>query len=90
MEIGIIFALMMGIACPVIMGLMMWLMFRDMRPHHSSDSSGSAAERLAALRKQQYQIEAEMAELSRMIEQEAQPISATSTYVREEHETATS
>ena len=31
-EIGVIFAVMMGIACPVIMGLMMWMMFRDMRP----------------------------------------------------------
>ena len=61
MDVGILFVLVMGIACPVMMGLMMWLMFRDMRPHDASDPHGSPAERMATLRKQKHEIEAEMA-----------------------------
>ena len=87
MDLGILFVLMMGIACPVIMGLMMWLMFRDMRPTETSGTHGNPADRLAALRKQKHQIESEIAELS-LIEQDPEQLSRP--YAREEHETAAS
>lgn len=73
MEIGIIFALMMGIACPVIMGLMMWMMSKQMQsPGSGVEQPHNAAERLALLHKQRGQLEAEIAEVSHIAELEAQ------------------
>lgn len=72
-----IFLLVMGLACPLGMGLMIWLMNRSM-----SDPSGHTAadkqkhirptERLAALREQRQLLEIEIAELSQLAELEAQ------------------
>jgi len=69
--------LVMGLACPVGMGLMMWLMNKNMSGqagHLSSDKQEhlSAAERLAALQRQRQTLEAEIAELSQIVEPEAQ------------------
>lgn len=68
----VIFAIAM-LACPLGMGLMMWLMMRN--SHGQSDPSAKAqtpAERLAALRAQRQQLESEISETSRIAELETQ------------------
>lgn len=90
MEIGVIFALMMGIACPVIMGLMMWMMSRQMQsPRLGAEQPHNAAERLALLQKQRGQLEAEIAEVSHIAELEAQQRLSNNPSVGEGQTTAT-
>jgi hypothetical protein len=61
MEIAVLLVLMMGIACPVMMGLMMWMMMRS--NHSGTDHPRNTAEHLARLRKQRQQLDAEIADL---------------------------
>ncbi|MBI1880300.1 MAG: DUF5320 domain-containing protein [Chloroflexi bacterium] len=57
------------LACPIMMGAMMWLMSKNMAGYHTPANS---KERLAALRTQQQALEAEIAEVARLAELEAQ------------------
>lgn len=71
----LLFAIAM-LACPIGMGLMMWLMNRNMSGQSGHAMPGgqtptSAAERLAALRAQRQVLEAEIAETARIAELEA-------------------
>jgi len=75
--------LVMGLACPIGMGLMMWLMNKNMSGqsgHLSSDKQEhiSAAGRLVALQQQRRMLEAEIAELTDIValevQQEALPV----------------
>ena len=61
------------LACPIGMGLMMWLMNKNMGSNqsHSTPKDQTAAERLAALRAQRQTLEAEIAETARIAELEA-------------------
>lgn len=74
MELYTLTLLMMGIACPIGMGLMLWLMNREMRGKSERSASGlmpeDAAERLAALHHHRHLLEAEMTEINRLIELE--------------------
>lgn len=72
MGTGLLFAVLMGIACPIVMGLTMWLIFKDMRPTHPSTPPVSAADRLAMLKEQRQQLENEIAELTAIAQLEAQ------------------
>ena len=72
MNLQILFAVAM-LACPIGMGLMMWLMMRNSRDQSAPSGSqklASAAERLAALRAQRAVLEAEIAESARIAELE--------------------
>jgi hypothetical protein len=75
MDANSIFLLVMGLACPIGMGLMMWLMNKQMS-HQPEDLSSDkqkhvgAADHLAALRGQRQLLEAEIAELSQIVELE--------------------
>lgn len=65
------------LACPIMMGVMMWLMSKNMGGQSSQSMAGhptpaSSQERLAALRAQQQALEAEIAEVTRLAELEAQ------------------
>lgn len=72
-----IFLMMMGLACPIGMGLMMWLMNKNMSgksEHLRSDKQEhiSAVGRLAALQQQRRMLEAEIAELTDIVALEVQ------------------
>lgn len=76
MEPGQILVVVAALACPVGMGLMVWWMSKNMGGEHghsmpANPSSTHSAERLAALRAQRQQLEAEIAEVSRLAELEA-------------------
>ena len=77
MDANTIFLLVMGLACPIGMGLMMWLMNKNMNHQPEGLSSDKqkhygAADHLAALQEQRQQLEVEIAELSQIAELEAQ------------------
>lgn len=74
MELSTILLLVATLACPIGMGLMMWLMGKNMGGqasvgHHPPTTS---KERLAALRAQQQAVEAEIAEVTHLAELETQ------------------
>lgn len=79
MDVNSIFLLMVGLACPIGMGLMMWLMHRHMNQPQAPSSpekksqSISTAKRLAELHEQRRVLDAEIATLSQGIEIEEQP-----------------
>lgn len=77
MEPQTILLIVMGLACPIGMGLMMWLMNKNMsqQPEHlSADKQKhiNPTDHLAALQEQRQRLEAEIAELSQIVELEEQ------------------
>lgn len=77
MEPSTILLVIMGLACPIGMGLMMWLMNKNMSQpsqHGSPDKEKGigAVSRLAELREQRQSLETEIAELSQIAELEEQ------------------
>lgn len=77
MDANTIFLLVMGLACPIGMGLMMWLMNRQMSQHPEQLSSDkqkrlSPADRLVALQDERRALDAEIAELSHEVERDQQ------------------
>lgn len=77
MNANSIFLLVMGLACPIGMGLMMWLMNKNMSNqsgHSFSDKKElvSPTQRLADLQAQRQMLEAEIAELTQIVALEGQ------------------
>ena len=74
MELGTILVLAATLACPIGMGLMMWLMNKNMGGQSSSSyhPPATSKERLAMFRTQQQALEVEIAEVARLAELEVQ------------------
>lgn len=77
MELSTLLFLAGGLACPIVMGTMMWLMMKNMGGQSSQSTSGqhvpaASKERLATLHAQQQALEAEIVEVTRLAELEAQ------------------
>jgi len=74
MELSTFLFLAGSLACPIVMGAMIWLMSKNMRgqsgPSHHVPANSK--EQLAVLRAQQQVLEAEIAEVTRLVELEAQ------------------
>lgn len=76
MDVNTILLVLAAVACPIIMGIMMWWMMRDTshqgkEPTSEQPLSANAAERLTMLRQQRQALEAEIAEVTRIAELEA-------------------
>lgn len=76
MDVNTILLVLAAVACPIVMGIMMWWMMRDTSrqgkvPTSEQPSSVNTAERLAVLRQQRQALEAEIAEVTRIVELEA-------------------
>lgn len=76
MDVNTILLVLAAVACPIVMGIMMWWMMRDTsrqgkEPTSEQPLSVNAAERLAVLRQQRQALEAEIAEVTRIAELEA-------------------
>lgn len=75
MELSTLLVFVAVLACPIGMGLMMWMMNRNMagqQQGHSMPSPTAASARLDALREQRRQLEAEIAEAEKIAPLETQ------------------
>ena len=68
MELSTLLPILAILACPIAMGLMMWVMNRNMSDHSMSGhtSHGSDADRLKTLREQRQRLEQEIAEVEKI------------------------
>lgn len=76
MDVNTILLVLAAVACPIVMGIMMWWVMRDRsrqgkEPTPEQPLSVNAAERLTMLQQQRQALEAEIAEVTRIAELEA-------------------
>lgn len=70
MELSTILIIAAVLACPIAMGLMMWMMNKNMGGDSHQSMPGAAADRLKALHEQQRMLDKEIAEVQKIIELE--------------------
>lgn len=79
MELTTLLPVLVALACPIAMGLMMWMMGRNMGGQ-TMTSEQSEAERLQALHTQRRQLEQEIAETEKIVALEAQKATRNGTH----------
>ena len=81
MELSTILILAAVLACPIGMGLMMWMMNKKMGGESHESMSGTDADRLNALRKQRQTLDQEIAEVQKItdLEQKKKALARTAT-----------
>lgn len=74
MELAALLPYIAVLACPIAMGLMMWMMSKNMGGHtdQATPIEQTPSERLAVLRQQRQALEAEITEVTRIAELEAE------------------
>ena len=72
MELSTILILVAVLACPIGMGLMMWMMNKNMGGDSHQSMSGTDADRLNVLREQRRMLDQEIAEVQKISELEEQ------------------
>ena len=70
MELSTILIVAAVLACPIAMGLMMWMMNKNMGGDSHQSTSSTDADRLNALRRQRQTLDQEIAEVQKIIELE--------------------
>ncbi|MCE7981800.1 MAG: hypothetical protein DYG89_11445 [Caldilinea sp. CFX5] len=79
MELSTLLLFFAVLACPVGMGLMMWMMNRNMGSNHATSSHISGSDRLQALHQQRRQLEQEIAAVEQIVALEAEKEALTRT-----------
>lgn len=79
MELSTILIVAAALACPIAMGLMMWMMNKNMGGDSHQSMSGTDADRLSALRKQRQTLDQEIAETQKIMELEEKKKALTRT-----------
>ena len=83
MELSTILIIGAALACPIAMGLMMWMMNKNMGSDSHQSMSGTGADRLDALRKQRQTLDQEIAEVEKIIGLEGKKKALARTTARE-------
>ena len=83
MELSTILIIGAALACPIAMGLMMWMMNKNMGGDSHQSMSGTDADRLNALRKQRHTLDQEITEVQKIIELEEKKKALTRTATTE-------
>ena len=83
MELSTILIVAAALACPIAMGLMMWLMNRNMGGDSHQSMSSTDPDRLKALREQRRMLDQEIAEVQKITELEEKKNALTRTAAME-------
>ena len=70
MELSTILLIVAALACPIAMGLMMWMMNKNMGSDSHQSMSGTDGDRLNVLREQRRMLDQEIAEMQKITELE--------------------
>ena len=77
MELSTILIIVAALACPIAMGVMMWMMNKNMGGDSHQSMSGTDADRLNVLREQRRMLDQEIAEMQKITELEEKKKSLT-------------
>ena len=83
MELSTILIVVAALACPIGMGLMMWMMNKNMGGDSHQSMSGTDADRLKVLREQRRMLDQEIAEVQKISELEEKKKALTRTAATE-------
>ena len=83
MELSTILIIITALACPIGMGLMMWMMNKNMGGDSHQSMSGTDADRLNVLREQRRMLDQEIAEMQKITELEEKKKALTRTATAE-------